>query len=853
MSFNQKVVSLREYTFIEANMTALKKRLSALCAGLFVVAGLAFAQGGMTDTQVMEYVRQGLAQGKSQKELAAELTLRGVTREQAERVYKAYQERQGKQDGKSTVQSKSRRHTVNAKNNQNWEGEEDLQGQDRRTQDRSRTRDVNADEAGLEDDENMLKEEGPEVYGRNIFRSRNMTFAPSETMATPRNYRLGPDDEVIIDIFGQNETTIREFISPEGSINVEILGPLYLSGKTVEEANAYLKKRLSSIYGGLGNTGTDMRLSLGQIRTIQINVMGDVASPGTYVLSGFSTAFHAIYSAGGVIDPGTLRNIKVVRGNKTVGTVDVYEYLTKGTQKTDLRLEEGDVVLVPAYKEMVQVEGAVKRPMFFELKEGETVANLLEYAGGFALGANNSAVTVFRQQGASHEVRTVDEKDFGTFRLLNGDRIEVGEQQYRFQNRIAINGAVYLPGTYELGEVRTAKELVKKAGGLLPEAFTDRVVVHREHEDRSQEVFSLNLTEIMAGTKPDFVLQNNDELFVASSSDLKDRGTMTITGMVNNPGVFMFADNTTIEDFIIMAGGLKDGASTSRVDVTRRKKDANGKVATSDIGEMYSFALKDGLVADDSRDFVLEPYDEVLVRQSPSYNVQRHFSVTGEVNFPGEYTLTSRVERVSDLIQKAGGLTSFAYVQGARIVRRATEEEIRQAKEAKEIMQAVVDTTRVHIDEDEEETALSYYNVSLDLEAALNSPGGASDVVLREGDIVEIPVRSNVVRIHGAVMFPTAVNYDPMMTGKDYIQAAGGFSQDARRNKAYVVSMGGRAKRLKAGTRVEPGSEIYVPEKSDKGKKVDFSGLIAVSSAAASLGTLSMTVITLVNNLKKTN
>ena len=832
-------------------MTALKRRISALCAGLFLVAGMAWAQGSMTDTQVMEYVRQGLAQGKSQQEMVAELSLRGVTREQAERVYKAYQERQGKQDGKTSVQEKSRRHTVNAKNNQDWEEGEDVRNQDRRTQDRNRTLGENAED--VEADELPLEEEGPEVYGRNIFRSKNMTFAPSETMATPRNYRLGPDDEVIIDIFGQNEATIREFISPEGSINVEILGPLYLSGKTVEEANAYLKKRLSSIYGGLGNTGTDMRLSLGQIRTIQVNVMGDVAAPGTYVLSGFSTAFHAIYRAGGVVEPGSLRNIKVVRGSKTVGTVDVYEYMTKGTQKTDVRLEEGDVVLVPAYKEMVQVEGAVKRPMLFELKEGETVADLLQYAGGFALGANSNAVTVFRQQGASHEVRTVDEKDFGTFRLLNGDHMEVGLQQTRFQNRIAINGAVYLPGTYELGEVRTAKGLVQKAGGLLPEAFTDRVVVHREHDDRTQEVFSLNLTEIMAGTQPDFVLQNNDELFVASSSTLKDKGTMTITGMVNNPGTFLFAENTTLEDFIIMAGDLKDGASTSRVDVTRRKKDASGKVATSDIGEMYSFALKDGLVADGSRDFVLEPYDEVLVRQSPSYNVQRHFSVTGEVNFPGEYTLTSRVERVSDLIQKAGGLTPFAYMQGARIVRRATEEEIRQAKETKEIMQAVVDTTKININEDEDDASLAYYNVALDLESALNAPGGASDVVLREGDIVEIPVRSNVVRIHGAVMFPTAVNYDPMMTGRDYIQAAGGYSQDARRNKAYVVSMGGRAKKLKDNTRVEPGSEIFVPEKSDKGKKFDSSNLIAISSAAASLGTLSVTVVTLVNSLKKNN
>ena len=837
--------------FFEANMIALKRRISALCAGLFLVAGMAWAQSTMTDTQVMEYVRQGIAQGKSQQEMVAELSLRGVTKEQAERVYKAFQERQNKQESKDAVQDKSRRHSVNAKGNQDWEQAENQQDALARNKNRNRERMADETQDQLaEEVESAVPE--IEVYGRNIFRSRDMTFAPSETMATPRNYRLGPDDEVIVDIFGQNQTTIREIISPEGSINVDILGPLYLNGKTVEEANAYLKKRLSSIYGGLGSTGTDMRLSLGQIRSIQINVVGDVDAPGTYVLSGFSTAFHALYRAGGVVEPGTLRNIKVVRGNKTVGVVDVYEYMTKGTQKTDVRLEEGDVVLVPAYSEMVQVQGAVKRPMFFELKEGETVANLLEYAGGFAVGANTGAVTVFRQEGSNHEVKTVADKDFGTFRLQNGDRIEVGLQKTRFQNRTVINGAVYLPGTYELEEVRTAKGLVAKAGGLLPEAFTDRVVVHREHEDRTQEVFSLNLTEIMAGTKPDFVLQNNDELFVASSSELKDRGTMTITGMVNNPGTFMFAENTTIEDFIIMAGGLKDGASTSRVDVTRRKKDANGMVATSDIGEMYSFSLKDGLVVDDNRDFVLEPYDEVLVRQSPSYNVQRHFSVVGEVNFPGDYTLTSREERVSDLVQKAGGLTSFAYVQGARIIRRATEEEIRLAKETREVMKSVVDTTKANVLSDkEDESTLAYYNVALDLEEALNSPGGASDVVLREGDVIEIPVRSNVVRIHGAVMYPTAVSYSPTMTGRDYIEAAGGYSQDARRNKAYVVSMGGRAKRLKAGSKVEPGSEIYVPEKSDKGKKFDSSNLIAISSAAASVGTLSVTVVSLINSLKK--
>ncbi len=795
----------------------------ALCAGLFLVSGLLMAQNTMTDEQVLEYAKQAMAEGKSRQDMIAELSLRGVDRAQAERVYALYQQSEAATEAKGVApQAQGRRHVAGSEGNDQ----------------------LNAEEIVAADEQ--------QVFGRNVFRNRAMSFAPSENMATPRNYRLGPGDEIIIDVFGHNQTTLRQIISPEGSINVDVLGPLYLSGKTVEEANTYLKKRLASIYGGLGKSGTDMRLSLGQIRSIQINIMGDVAVPGTYVLSGFATTFHALYRAGGVKEPGTLRNIRIVRGDKVVATVDVYEYIMKGTQSTDIRLEEGDVILVSPYKNMVQIEGAVKRPMYFEIKEGETIADLLEYAGGYTTGANESSVTVYRQSGKSQDVNTVSETDFGTFRLQNADRIQVGVQMSRYQNRSSISGAVYLPGTYELSDVRTAKGLVQKAGGLLPEAFTDRVVVHREHPDRTQEVFSLNLTEILNGTKPDFVLENNDALVIASIYDLKDQGTMTISGMVNKPGTFPFAENTTIEDFIIMAGGLRDGASTSRVDVTRRKKDASGKVATSDIGEMFSFSLRDGLVADDNRDFVLEPYDEVIVHQSPSYNIQRHFSVTGEVNFPGEYTMTNREERVSDLIAKAGGLTPFAYIKGARLVRAATEEEITQARELGQLLVKQIDSTAaVNMDKSTLKTGTRHYSISLDLETAMANPGGATDVILREGDRLEIPVQSNVVRVFGAVMYPTAVSWDSKMTVRDYIDAAGGYSQHARKSKKYLVSVGGRAKKVTMGTKVEPGSEIFVPEKEKKEGRADYSGLIAISSSAASLGTLSVAIVTLVNNLKK--
>ena len=533
-------------------------------------------------------------------------------------------------------------------------------------------------------------------------------------------------------------------------------------------------------------------------------------------------------------------------------TIDVYEFIMKGLQSTDIRLEEGDVILVPTYTDIVQLEGSVKRPMFFEIKKGETVADVLEYAGGFALEANDSAVTVFRQEGTALEVNSVPETEFGTFRLNNGDRIDVGKRQARFTNRTSIIGSVYFPGTYELGDTRTAKGLVEKAGGLMPEAFTDRVVIYREHLDKTQEVISLNLTAIMNGTQPDFVLENNDELFIASKEDLKDRGTMTISGMVKKPGVYPFAENSTLEDFIIMAGGLQDGASTSRVDVTRRKKDANGLVATSDIGELYTFALKDGLVAGGDRGFVLEPYDEVTVHQSPSYNAQRHFVISGEVNFPGEYTITSREERVSDLISKAGGLTDYAYIKGARLVREATSEEITQARELGQLLVKQIDSTAaMNMERNTLKTGTRHYSISLDLESALANPGGPADVILRENDRLEIPVQSNVVRVFGAVMYPTAVNWNEKMTVADYIDAAGGYSQNARRAKKYLVSMGGRAKKVRSSMRVEPGSEIFVPDKEKKNEKNDYTGLIAISSAAASLGTLGVAVTTLVSTLSK--
>ena len=819
-------VHLYDYTLTTVTMLRLQRCLMAFIIALLCASGSVWAQQGtMTDEQVLEYVKQGVSSGKNRDELVKELLIRGVTREQAQRVYQLYQNRQNGKDDTALQREQSRAHTLN--------GEETKDPY----QDMSTNENVRQNLLGQQD--------SIVVYGRNLFRTKELDFAPSENLATPRNYRLGPGDEVIIDVFGRNQTTLRSIISPEGSINVDILGPVYLSGMTIEEANKYLKKRLSQIYSGLGKgSGTDMRLSLGQIRTIQITVVGDVPYPGTYLLSAFSSAFHALYKAGGVVDPGTLRDIKVIRDDKVVAKVDVYDFLQNGSLSNDVRLNEGDVIVVGPYKSLVQVEGGVKRPMYFEMKDGETLSQLLDYAGGFANGANTTAVTIHRQSQKNYEVRTVEDKDFASFVMQNGDRVEIGELPELYENRVVIHGAVYFPGTFELSSARTAKLLVQMAGGLLPEAFSDRVVVHREHQDKSQEVFSLNLSDIMAGISPDFVLENNDEIYIASAYDLKEQGTMVIDGMVTNPGTYPFAANTTIEDFIIMAGGLLDGASTSRVDVTRRKKDANGMVALNDIGEMYSFSLENGLIFSGDRSFVLEPYDEVMVHKSPSFNIQRHFTVSGEVNFPAVYSLTSRQERVSDLINKAGGLTEFAYTKGAHLTRIATPEEIEMAKRMVEVVERQIDTT----DTEAQKAVVESYLVSIDLDKALANPGGDEDVILREGDILDIPSVNNVVRIHGAVRFPTAVNYEKKMRGRDYIEAAGGFANDALRSKGYVVDMSGRARRYTCGMKVEPGSEIYIPEKIRKEREFNPTVLLAIAQSAASMGTLAVAVYSIVRS-----
>lgn len=797
----------------------MKKLISLLVFSFLLTAGEVWAQS-MSDGQVVEYVKSATEAGKSQKQIMTELAARGVTRTQAERIKKRYEEQQMSEQGMGAI-AKNRQRLREEAPTELVEGEMDIIA--------AEMSDPTQQSTGVA---------AQLVYGRNIFNSRNLTFAPSQNLPTPVNYQLAAGDEVIIDIWGNNQATYREIITPEGNINIPNLGPTYLNGLTVKEAEKYLKKVLNKIHSGIEgeNPTSEMKLSLGQIRTIQVNIMGEVAVPGTYNISSFSNIFHALYRAGGIGKLGSLRNIQLMRNGKKIAEVDVYDFILKGKTMDAVRLQEGDVIIVPTYDMLVDVQGNVKRPMFYEMKNGETVKTLIEYAGNFTSDAYTKNLRITRQNGKEYQVYTIDDIDYSVFKLMDGDVLNISAMLDRFENKLEIKGAVYRPGIYQYsGQLNTVKQLVEKAEGVMGDAFLGRAVLHREREDLTKEVIQVDLKNILNGSKPDIALKRNDELYIPSIHDLQDVGTLTVFGEVARPGNFPFAENTTLEDIIIQAGGLLESASSVRVDISRRIKDSKGTEALSTIGEMYTFALKDGFVIDGEPGFILKPYDQIFVRKSPAYQTQINVEVRGEVLYEGTYALTQKTERVSSLVKKAGGVTPYAYVKGAKISRRINDEERRR-------METVLDMARTADEKDSIDVSKlelgDIYYVGIDLEAALKNPGSDADIVLREGDQLVIPEYNNTVRISGEVMYPNTVSYVKGKGLQYYIEQAGDYGQSAKKKRAYIVYMNGQVKKASKynNNLIEPGCEIIVPTKEESSFKLQ--NMLSIATTSASLATM---------------
>ena len=799
---------------------------------------IAFAQG-MSDQQVMQFIQQEVKAGTSQSQIVTKLMQKGVKIEQIRRIRQQY-DKQLKSRGASGAADAavSAADSRMRSNGTGKKAQEVVVGKEGTSQAQLQEEaDIQYAEIQQNINQHVDGEVGEanlKVFGRDIFNNKLLTFEPNMNIATPQNYVLGPGDEVIVDIYGASQKSETLTVSPDGAITVPGYGPIQVAGLTVAGAQSKIRSTLGSRYAS-----STLKISVGQTRSMMINVMGEVKAPGTYTLSAFATVFHALYMAGGINDLGTLRNIKVYRGGKLVTVVDVYEYILNGRLAGNIRLRENDVIVVGPYDCLVGVQGNVKRPMFYEMRPNESVSQLIKDAGGFTGDAYKKAVRLVRKSGERFSVHTVEEFDMNSFKLADGDMVTVDGMINRYENMVEVKGAVFRPGQFELGkQIATVRSLIEAAGGLTEDAFTARGVMYRMKEDRTLEAMPVDISGIMSGSVADIALRNEDVLFVPTQQERVSERIVTITGEVLSPGTFQYAEKETIEDLVLRAGGLTDAASTVRVDVSRRIRDPKSLQAGQEISKTYTFALKDGFVVDGDKGFVLEPYDVVAVRRSPGYMEPRMVRVEGEVEFAGEYALSLKNQRLSDVVKAAGGLTNEAYVRGARLERTMTDDEKTRLAAAIELAKQNA-SDKDSLDLDQMKTS-DVYTIGIDLEKALANPGSDYDVQVRDGDRLIVPEYNGTVKISGNVLLPNTVAYVPGKSWKYYINQAGGFADRSKKSKSYIVYQNGTATRVDKG-KVEPGCEIIVPK---KGKR-DMSNVmqwVSIGTSMASLATMAATI-----------
>ena len=854
---------------------------------IFSIGSASAQTSSMTDDQVMRLVVKEHERGTSNAQIVTKLMQQGVDISQIRRVRNKY-ERQMKQGGvagaSEEVASKdaTRLRTNNGKTREDYgkgidekaENYSNYRVKAQKDKDYKHTYDEDDEEFmdfqdemdGLIPDTAMMvkrllaerERNRKKVFGRDIFNNKELSFEPNMNIATPQNYRLGPGDAVIIDIYGASQKTIQSTVSPDGEVTIEGYGPVNVSGLTVAQANARLRSTLGSRY-----RSSRIKLTVGQTKTIMVNVMGEVKAPGTYTLSAFATVFHALYMAGGTNDLGTLRNIKVYRNNRLVTVVDIYDYILNGKLTGNVRLADNDVIVVGPYDCLVTITGKVKRPMIYEMKKNESVNSLLKYSGGFTGDAYKKSVRVNRKTGRERSVYNVEEFDFSSFRIDDGDSVSVDSILPRYANTVEVKGAVFRPGMYNIGDqINSVRTLVEHAEGLTEDAFTARAVMHRMKSDRNLEVISVDIAGILAGTSPDIPLKENDVLFIPTRQDKMTERTITIRGEVQYPGTYLYAEHETIEDFVLQAGGLTDKASTINVLVSRRVNDTKATKPDSIIAKTYTLSLKDGFVIDGKPGFELMPYDEVSIRKSPAYTEQQNVEIEGEVLFGGTYTLSRRNSRLSDLFQKAGGSTDQAYIKGARLMRKANEAEkarmeavlkMQREQQQKNLLQlaassnnasAITQTAKDAKDADLQKFNVpDEYPVGIDLAEALKHPGSDADMILREGDRLIVPQYNGTVKINGAVMYANTVAYEKGKSISRYIDEAGGFASDANKSKAYIIYMNGKVAKVGHGAKVQPGCEIVIPAKMKR--KMTAAEMMSMGSSMSSIAAMIATIANL--------
>lgn len=827
----------------------------------------------MSDDAVIKFVTEQQEKGVDQKTIVTKLLQKGVTTEQLRRIRKKYnaeKDQLGASDltGKNKGVSRNRQaldRQVNGEQNQmqqNYMVRSQFRDQNRNFGTVDERRKALDSEIGFMDIDSLIYyqnffKDDKQVFGRNIFNNQMLTFQPNQNMATPANYRLGAGDDVIIDVWGASQETFEGEISPDGTVTIEGVGPITLGGLSVSQANAQVKSKLGRFY-----EGCSVQLTVGNTRTIQVQVMGEVNVPGTYSLSSLSSAFNALYAAGGINEIGTLRNIKVYRSGRCIAIIDVYDYILNGNAKGDVRLNDNDIIVVGPYECLVDIRGKVKRPMFYEMKRKESVKTILSYAGGFTGDAYKKNIRLVRKSGNEYSIHNIEEFDMSNFNLDDGDSLYVDSVIPRFSNMVEVRGAVFHPGMFQMdGKITGVRDLILAADGLREEAFLDRAVMHRTKDDMTLEVVSVDVKGIVDGKVADIPLRKNDVLFIPSALEMQGERTLKISGEVNFPGTYVFAENTQIEDLILQAGGLTNAASVAKVDVFRRLIDNKAMVDDQLIADKYTFSLDNNFRIVSDSVFTLHAFDEVVVRKSPSYTEQQNVSIEGAVNFTGQYSMTNKNYTLSDLVEAAGGVSTLAYVKGARLERIMTQEEKNQVEATLRTQQIALyeesmSTSDKNFDLNRADSLLQMkldigntYPVAIDLEEALANKKGSDDIVLREGDRLIIPQYSNTIKISGDVNYPITMNYDKGKSLGYYIKRAGGYGDNARKSRVYAIYMNGSVKQVShwKSKDIQPGCQIVVPSKKQK-NKMSTAEILSIGSSSASIAAV---VATIANLLKK--
>lgn len=710
------------------------------------------------------------------------------------------------------------------------------------------------------------------IFGYKLFHNRDLSFSPSMNIPTPQNYTVGAGDELLIDVYGASQQNYSLTVNPDGMIFIPNIGPVQLAGLSIEAATSRLRSSLNRIYSGMSgpNPNTFLQVRLGDIRSIQVNMVGELVKPGTYTLPSFASVFNAMFAAGGPNENGSFRHVQVYRDSRLVGEVDLYDFLLRGGSESNLMLKDNDVVIVPPIQTRVEIKGPVRRSGLFEVKPKESIEDLIRFAGGFSDRAYQQYISLRRSTGTEMKVDDIGQDFYESFSPQDGDVYTVGEILERYENRIQITGAVYRPGEFALTEGMTLRDLIEKAGGLRGDAFTKRATLFRTRPSLNQEVISVNIQGVMDGSIPELPLQREDVLNIASIYDIQEEHFLTISGEVNQTGIYSYAESMTVADLVLKAKGFKESATNSFIEIARRtKEDTNGEIA-----EIHIIEIEPNLgLQPENAAFVLRPFDHVFVRKSPGFQRERVVKVEGEVNYPGEFVISNSNERISDLLRRSGGLNQFAYPKGATLIRRTEqfkqlEEEERKVNTLNSLLERIRRDTINGISEtdqelmeriekrvdllknqlkkenkDEEElnsdeilrkdpiTAMEDIEnielretelVGIELVEIIENPGSKYDLILQEGDILSIPKELQTVRMRGEVLYPTTARFDKNRSFRDYISRAGGFTEQSRKGRSYVIYANGDVKQTKSflGIKfypdIEPGAELIVPQKPER-------------------------------------